>query len=152
MKKFYAEYSELVRELQIPINGYNLKLIISSESALKVLRAIREVYSIENQLFAVKLQELLEVVDEPVPCLVDIVELEGAYFPTKNWPISTHPKRLKDWKSFGTSSHFLLRQDIEYFEYRYILKHFVKRGYKIPKFSRQETLDLLKIDFPDMNL
>ena len=46
--KFYAEYIELVRKLQISINGYNLKLIASSESTLESLQgAIRELYSIK---------------------------------------------------------------------------------------------------------
>ena len=88
------------RKIQSQLMETILKLIASSESALETLHAIREFYSIERQLFIVELNELLKVVDEPVPCLVDIVRLKDSNAPTTLLANFNTPEKLKDWKHF----------------------------------------------------
>ena len=147
LKKLYDYYNETSHREFIEINGENLKLIASSESALETLRAIRELYSIKNHLFVVELEELLKVVDEPVPCLVDIIKLDSNAPNYKLADFNTPEKIERLETLLGHPVVSLLKHKIvNFFKYRYILKHFVKRGYEIPKISRQDTLKLLKID------
>ena len=153
LKIFYDDYDETAKENPITINGDNLKLIASSESALETLHAIREFYSIERQLFIVELNELLKVVDEPVPCLVDIVRLKDSNAPTTLLANFNTPEKIERLETLlGHPVVSLLEHNIEFFHHRHILKHFIKKGYEIPKFSRPDTLELFKIEFPNKNL
>ena len=137
-----------------PINGDNLKLIVQSESLLQRLRVIYAVSnaSINQPLFVVELKELLKVVDAPVVCLKNLVQLHNnsGNCALSEFKTSEQLQRLETL--IGKSVSKLLQPQFDYFKYRHVFKYLVETGQALPDSIQDDTRALLKIEYPAINL
>ena len=152
LEKFYDDYHEFAQECCVQINGENLKLIATSESTLELLREIRGIYSINKESFQISLKELLKVVDEPVPRMINFISLDKPYSPSHDLHLFNSPEKIERLETLlGHSVISVLPHDFDYFEYRHILKNFIQTGQRLPKYFSGDAPDFLKIEFPNRN-
>lgn len=122
-----------------------MKLIVQSEYIIRLLR--ENIAENQPPIFYVELEELLKVVDGHIVSLQGFVKLadsETSYlsdFKTEN--------QLKGLETLlGVSVAKCLKPDFDYFKYRHVYKYLVDKKQQLPDNLSDNTLSLLKFDFP----
>lgn len=131
------------------INANNLKLIIKSES-IRQLFLINKVHGPKRPLFSVSLNQLLQVVDEPVVPISDFVHLQSVNY---HWisKFKTKEKLQRLEILFNCSVARFIYFDVYYFEYRHVFKYLAETKQLSTLSISMENRKYLEIDFPEFN-
>ena len=115
---------------EFPINSGNLKLIIKSESLLKLIP--------RNWKLDVKLSNLLDVVNEPVVSLKGILQVRiNGKDNLINFKTTEQLERLETLTGF--SINLILHPECDYFKERYAFKYLIETGQDLPRNISERT-------------
>ena len=150
---FLVDLFSAINDFQFKINAQNLRLIIESEPIQFLIRQRNEKALIPRKPFIICSDSLSEVVDKPVPLvpLDDIVDFDLDEVGLSDLKSADQLCGLE--KLLGRSVSTLLGPYCysKYFQYRHVFKYLVESGQPLPSELPEETLALLKIDFPTIN-
>ena len=134
------------------INSENLKLIAKSEPLQQLLGFYLSEHSLKitKSYFRVEVKELLKVLDEPVPYLGDIVNIDPSEYLTIS--IFRTFEQLERFEILtGRSIIRIVEPRFEtmkpdYFHYRLVFKYAMKNGGTLPENLSEDVRALLQID------
>ena len=136
------------KDLFCSININNLRLISKSESTWPLLQNF---VANSRLLFAVNIEDVLNVVHEPIPNLPGVFGLTpGDYSEIFNCRTFEELERFE--KLTGTTVSSLIKSDYDYFKYRHVFKYIIEKGQSLPSDLSADTLALIQIEYPNIRL
>lgn len=133
------------------VNAENLSLIMKSESIRGLIYQFMEMSIIPHRPLIVSFVELSKFNDEFDFPLSDIAqERPNEYFPLSNIKCIGQFRNIESL--LGKPISTLMISHSNYFEVRHVFEYIIKSGQPLPHNISESTRELLKIDFPQINL